>query len=268
MHPLPTDDATAERVRVAPQGPLGSPAPRGPRVEPRGARAGHNRALRGAQAVPGGEAHRTKMGGAHAGHAPEGLIEPTDSWGPLGAHVVAAKGARGARVGGGVTVRTLPTSSSLLPCSPAGARWVVVRWSCRPLPHHHHRSHAPYHRLPCYHLLHAVPCSPLLRHHLRSHRPPCRRHLPCCHLHHSSITSTCLLAHPPVIWHHHRLMVWHRHRRLSQPGPALAPSYSTVSPVAAVASRGAGPCSAAARRSTRACTRRASALLASSSTCW
>ena len=43
---LPRDDAAAEHVRVAPQGPLESPAPRGPRVEPRGARVGRNRARR------------------------------------------------------------------------------------------------------------------------------------------------------------------------------------------------------------------------------
>ena len=107
IHALPTDDATAERVRVTPQGPLGPPAPRGPRVEPRGARAGHNRALRVAQAVPGGEAHRTKMSYVHAERAPEALMDPADPWGTLGVHVVAAKGARGARVGGGVTVRSL-----------------------------------------------------------------------------------------------------------------------------------------------------------------
>ena len=34
-------------------------------------------------------------------------MDPTDPWGTLGAHVVAAKGARGARVGGGVSVRSL-----------------------------------------------------------------------------------------------------------------------------------------------------------------
>ena len=60
-------DAPAEHVRMLPQGPLGPPAPRGPRVEPRGARAGRNRARRVARAVPGGEAHRTKMGDVHAG---------------------------------------------------------------------------------------------------------------------------------------------------------------------------------------------------------
>ena len=47
------------------------------------------------------------MGDVHAGDAPGGLLDPTDSWGTLGAHVVAAKGARGARVGGGVTVVSL-----------------------------------------------------------------------------------------------------------------------------------------------------------------
>ena len=36
-------DACAEHVRVPLHGPLEPPAPRGPRVEPRGARAGHNR---------------------------------------------------------------------------------------------------------------------------------------------------------------------------------------------------------------------------------
>ena len=95
---LPRDDARAEHVRVAPQGPLGSPAPRGPRVEPRGARAGHNRARKAAQAVPGGEAHRTKMSDMNAERAPGALMDPTDPWGTLGAHVVAAKGARAARV--------------------------------------------------------------------------------------------------------------------------------------------------------------------------
>ena len=83
--PLPAHDAPAEHVRVPPKGPLGPPAPRGPRVEPRGARAGHSRALRVAQAVPGDEAHRAKMDDVHAGHALQGLIDPTVSWGTLGA---------------------------------------------------------------------------------------------------------------------------------------------------------------------------------------
>ena len=51
--PLPRDDAAAEHVRVLPQGPLGPPAPLGPHVEPRGARAGQNRTRRVARAVPG-----------------------------------------------------------------------------------------------------------------------------------------------------------------------------------------------------------------------
>ena len=40
------------------------------------------------------------MGDVHAEHAPEGLVNPTGPWGTLGAHVAAAWGARGARVGG------------------------------------------------------------------------------------------------------------------------------------------------------------------------
>ena len=95
---FPRDDAGAEHVRALPQGPLGPPAPRGPRVEPRWARAGQNRARRVARAVPGGEAHRTKMGDVHAERAPEAPMDPTDPWGTLGAHVVEAKGARGACV--------------------------------------------------------------------------------------------------------------------------------------------------------------------------
>ena len=47
------------------------------------------------------------MGDVHAGHAPEGLLDHTDPWGTLGAHVVEAKGARGARVGEDVTVVSL-----------------------------------------------------------------------------------------------------------------------------------------------------------------
>ena len=34
-------------------------------------------------------------------------MDPTVSWGTLGAHAAAAKGARGARVGGGVTIVSL-----------------------------------------------------------------------------------------------------------------------------------------------------------------
>ena len=44
-----------------------------------------------AQAVPGGEALGTKMGDAHAEHAPEGLVSPAVWWGTLGAHAVAAQ---------------------------------------------------------------------------------------------------------------------------------------------------------------------------------
>ena len=113
MPPLPRDDAAAEHVRVLPQGPLGPPAPRGPRVELRGARAGRNRARKVARAVPGGEAHRTKMSYVHAERAPEALMDPADPWGTLGVHVVAAKGARAAHVGGGVSVRSLLMASLL-----------------------------------------------------------------------------------------------------------------------------------------------------------
>ena len=60
-------------MRVLPKGPLGPPAPRGLRVEPRGGRAEQNGAPRAAQAVPGGEALWTKMGDVYAEHAPEGL---------------------------------------------------------------------------------------------------------------------------------------------------------------------------------------------------
>ena len=44
---------------------------------------------------------------AHAERAPEALMDPADQWGTLGAHVVEAKGARAARVGGGLTVVSL-----------------------------------------------------------------------------------------------------------------------------------------------------------------
>ena len=52
------------------------------------------------------------MGDVHAERAPEALMDPTDPWGTLGAHVVEAKGARGARVGGGVSVRSLAGDKS------------------------------------------------------------------------------------------------------------------------------------------------------------
>ena len=99
-------DAQAEHVRVLPQGPLGPAAPRGSRVGPRGARAEQKRAPRAAQAVPGREALSTKMGDARAEHAPEGLADPAVAWGTLGAHVVNAKGARGALEWGVVGVRS------------------------------------------------------------------------------------------------------------------------------------------------------------------
>ena len=47
-----------------------------------------------ARAVPGGEAHQTKMSDVHAECAPEAPMDPTDPWGTLGAHVVAAKKGR------------------------------------------------------------------------------------------------------------------------------------------------------------------------------
>ena len=51
------------------------------------------------------------MGDVHAGHAPEGLVNPAVAWGTLGAHVVNAKGARGAREMGGSSVRSFPVVS-------------------------------------------------------------------------------------------------------------------------------------------------------------
>ena len=52
------------------------------------------------------------MSDVDAEHAQEALMHPTDPWGTLGAHVVAAKGARGARVGGGVSVRSFTLIST------------------------------------------------------------------------------------------------------------------------------------------------------------
>ena len=46
------------------------------------------------------------MGDAHAEHAPEGLVNPAVAWAMLGAHVVNAKGARGALKWGVVSVRS------------------------------------------------------------------------------------------------------------------------------------------------------------------
>ena len=45
------------------------------------------------------------MGDARAEHAPEELVDPAVAWGTLGAHVVTAKGARGALEWGVVGVR-------------------------------------------------------------------------------------------------------------------------------------------------------------------
>ena len=52
------------------------------------------------------------MSDVNAERAPGALMDPTDPWGTLGAHVVEAKGARGARVGGGVSVVSLPPQTS------------------------------------------------------------------------------------------------------------------------------------------------------------
>ena len=51
---------------------------------------------------------------AEAGHAPPGLTGLTVSWGTPGAHVVAEKGARGTRVGGGVSHSSLVVVNFLL----------------------------------------------------------------------------------------------------------------------------------------------------------
>ena len=52
------------------------------------------------------------MRDVHAERAPEAPMDPTDPWGTLGARVVEAKGARGARVGGGVSVVSLDIGNS------------------------------------------------------------------------------------------------------------------------------------------------------------
>ena len=54
------------------------------------------------------------MGDVHAGHAPEGLVNPAVAWGTLGAHVVNAKGARGALEWGVVSVRSFSTRKFLI----------------------------------------------------------------------------------------------------------------------------------------------------------
>ena len=56
-HGRPADDASAGHVRVLPQGAIGPPALRGPRVEPRGGRVGLERVLIVAQGVSGCVAH-------------------------------------------------------------------------------------------------------------------------------------------------------------------------------------------------------------------
>ena len=55
------------------------------------------------------------MSDVHAEHAMGASMDPTDPWGTLGAHVVAAKGARGARVGGGVSVVSLSEKKVFVP---------------------------------------------------------------------------------------------------------------------------------------------------------
>ena len=54
------------------------------------------------------------MGDAHAEHAPEGLVDPAVAWGTLGAHVVNARGARGALEWGVVSVRSFVLVNFLL----------------------------------------------------------------------------------------------------------------------------------------------------------
>ena len=55
-----------------------------------------------------------KMGDAHAEHAPEGLASSAVAWGTLGAHVVNARGARGALEWGVVSVRSFVLVNFLL----------------------------------------------------------------------------------------------------------------------------------------------------------
>ena len=60
---------------------------------------------------------------AEAGHAPPGLTGLTVSWGTPGAHVVAEKGARGTRVGRGVSHSSLATRElGVGPVNLAGVR--------------------------------------------------------------------------------------------------------------------------------------------------
>ena len=60
-----------------------------------------------AQAVLGGETNGQKVGDVYAGHAPEGFMDPTDSWDTLGTRVVAARGSSSKREGGAVSHSTL-----------------------------------------------------------------------------------------------------------------------------------------------------------------
>ena len=55
-----------------------------------------------AQAVPGGEAHRTKMSDVHAERAPGALMDPTDPRGARSARTSSAQRARAARASEGV----------------------------------------------------------------------------------------------------------------------------------------------------------------------
>ena len=72
------------------------------------------------------------MGDAHAEHAPEGLVHPAVAWGTLGAHVVNAKGARGALEWGVVSVRNfLATSNKPPPTKRALSTIVAVSMAKR-----------------------------------------------------------------------------------------------------------------------------------------
>ena len=53
------------------------------------------------------------MGDVHAGHAPEGLMDPADSWDTLGTPVVAARGSPGTREGRAVSHSGLEFSNLL-----------------------------------------------------------------------------------------------------------------------------------------------------------
>ena len=80
------------------------------------------------------------MGDVHAESPPEALMDPTDPWGTLGAHVVEAKGARGARFGGGVSVVSLQVkqarscggATSVSKFSEDSARCWAKRGACSP----------------------------------------------------------------------------------------------------------------------------------------